>query len=210
VPKAIAVGTQLASALAAAHGAGIIHRDVKPSNVVVTRSGAAKLLDFGIAKLMSAEDGETHATAGTLPYMSPEQTGNAPLDARTDIWSLGVLLSELLAGQRPFRGESDERIVDAIQKEELASFTSLRSDVTPAFAAIVERCLRKNPADRYQSAEELHAALSQLRIDSESVPATFQTAPSSRRVLFSPANRRSLAFTTILGVVMIVAAAWAY
>ena len=210
VPKAIAVGSQLASALAAAHGAGIIHRDVKPSNVVVTRSGAVKLLDFGIAKLMSSEDGETHAAAGTLPYMSPEQTRNATLDARTDIWSLGVLLYELLAGQRPFRGETDERIVDAIQNEELASLTSLRSDVTPALAGIIEQCLRKNPADRFQSAEELHAALSQLRVDAESAAGSPHNAASVRRVALSPASRRRLAFTATLFVVMVVAAAWAY
>lgn len=210
VSKAIAVGSQLASALAAAHGAGIIHRDVKPSNVVVTRSGTAKLLDFGIAKLMSSEDGETHAAAGTLPYMSPEQTRNATLDVRTDIWSLGVLLYELLAGQRPFRGDTDEQIIAAIRNEELAPLTSLRSDVTPAFARIVDRCLRKDPADRYQSADELHTALDQLKANAETVPEIRKGTEPVRRSILSPTTRRSLAFTSILFLLMAVAIAWGY
>lgn len=159
VSTAVEVTMQVGRALSAAHAAGIIHRDVKPANVIMTRSGVAKLVDFGIAKLMSDDDGVKHTAAGTVAYMSPEQTLDAPLDKRTDVWSLGVLLYEILAGQRPFRGESDELVISEIQNAEPVSIASLRPDVTPALAVIVHRCLTKDRDRRYGSAEEVCGAL---------------------------------------------------
>jgi serine/threonine protein kinase/Flp pilus assembly protein TadD len=157
--EAATIGQQLASALDAAHSAGVIHRDVKPANVMITRAGVAKLVDFGIAKFQSADDGESHAAAGTIAYMSPEQTRAEPLDARTDIWSLGVLLYEIIAGQRPFRGTTDADIIAAIQNETLAELSSLRPDTDSRLSAIVATCLSKNPAKRYATAGELSRAL---------------------------------------------------
>ncbi len=159
VDETIAVGIQLASALAAAHGAGIIHRDVKPANVIITQSGTAKLLDFGIAKLMGAHEREMLLTAGTVAYMSPEQTRHEPLDARSDIWSVGVLLYEILAVQRPFQGETDEEIIAAIRTDEPAPLHVLRPDVPRALADVIHCCLKKEARDRYSSASELLAAL---------------------------------------------------
>ena len=158
VDDVISIATQLGSALVAAHSAGIIHRDVKPANVIVTPSGTVKLLDFGIAQLMTEGESE-QTTAGTVPYMSPEQTGNAKVDARTDLWSLGVVMYELLSGKRPFRAEDDDGLVESIRSDDVTPIISLRPDVPAALANTIERCLRKSPADRYSSAEEFCAAL---------------------------------------------------
>lgn len=196
VAEAVTIAEQIGRALAAAHRAGIIHRDVKPANVMVTQSGAVKLLDFGIAKLMSADAGEMHPAAGTIPYMSPEQTRNAEIDERTDIWSLGVLLYEMLAGQRPFKRETDELLISAIRNEEPPLLSSIRAEVPARLAAIVERCLQKNSADRYQSAEELCTALSELNAEA--------AAPFSLRDY-----RRPIA-ASLLFLVATAAALWSY
>jgi len=196
VAQAVTIAEQIGRALAAAHRAGIIHRDVKPANVMVTQSGAVKLLDFGIAKLMSADDGEMHPAAGTIPYMSPEQTRNAAIDERTDIWSLGVLLYEMLAGQRPFKRQTDELLISAIRNEEPPLLSSISAEVPARLAAIVERCLQKNSADRYQSAEELCTALSEW--DSEAA------APFSLR------DYRIPIAASLLFLVATAAAIWSY
>ena len=160
VPEAASIASQLASALAAAHRAGIVHRDVKPANVIITPSGTAKLVDFGIAKLMSDDIDEAHA-AGTIAYMSPEQTRNTAVDVRTDIWSTGVLMFEMLTGVRPFKGATDEQTVAAIRDDEPSSLSSFGTSIPRPLAAIVERCLRKDPALRYFTAEDLASALSE-------------------------------------------------
>jgi serine/threonine-protein kinase len=159
LPDAIDITTQLAAALGAAHSAGIIHRDVKPANVIVTKSGSVKLVDFGIAKLIADGDNDTHATAGTVAYMSPEQTRRESLDARTDVWSLGVVLYELLAGQRPFRGDGDAEVVSAIREEQPTQLSALRSDVPAQIAGVIDRCLKKNRQERFASMEDLRDAL---------------------------------------------------
>ncbi|HEX2721606.1 MAG TPA: serine/threonine-protein kinase, partial [Gemmatimonadaceae bacterium] len=159
VPDAIILASQIGSALSAAHSAGIVHRDVKPANVIVTRPGTAKLLDFGVAKFISEDEAERHSAAGTVAYMSPEQTRDDTVDARTDIWSLGVLLYEMLAGHRPFRGETDDVIVSQIRNEIPVPLASLRGDVSAGFERVVERCLKKDPAERFQTADELCSLL---------------------------------------------------
>ena len=117
---AIDIATQVGQGLAEAHGAGIVHRDIKPANLLVTKSGTVKILDFGLAKLAGSEGvTQTGTTVGTVPYMSPEQARGEEVDHRTDIWSLGVVLHEMLSGQQPFQGENLLSISGAISRTHL-------------------------------------------------------------------------------------------
>lgn len=155
----VSISRQLCSALAAAHAAGIIHRDVKPANVVITVNGTAKLVDFGIAQLVDVEHSDDGTAIGTPAYMSPEQTIGERLDARTDLWSLGVLMYEMLTGRKPFAGANDKAVITAIQAGTIQPVKALRPDTPLQLVAIVERCLRKNPSERFQTANELLRAI---------------------------------------------------
>lgn len=169
-------GTQVAGALAHAHTRGIVHRDLKSSNVVITPDGRAKVLDFGLAKRVTGEETEqatqslailTRAGAilGTPPYMSPEQLCGQAAETRSDVWALGVVLHEMAAGERPFQGQSDPELIAAIMSQ---SPRPLPPRVPAELRAVVERCLEKEPAQRYQSAGEVRAALE--AIASRTVP----------------------------------------
>ena len=162
--EVIALGIQIASALEDAHEQRIIHRDLKPGNILVTPRGHAKVLDFGLARLLRPEAeadvtaslSETHAVAGTLPYMAPEQLRAQPADARSDIWALGVVLYEMAAGARPFKGHSGFELSAAILHE---APPPLPARVAAPLRAVIERCLEKDPGRRYQRAGEVRAAL---------------------------------------------------
>ena len=185
VEEGVGYGTQMASALAAAHSAGIVHRDIKPGNVIVARSGQVKVLDFGLAKLLDAETAAsptstdslaatiTAATAspgtrqgavlGTLAYMSPEQAQGKPVDARSDVFSFGCVLYEMFSGKRPFQQDSNLLTLAAILRDPVPPLKSVRPDVPADVERIVARSLEKEPADRYPSAVEMRDALAACR-----------------------------------------------
>jgi serine/threonine-protein kinase len=188
------IGAQLAGALESAHASGVIHRDVKPANVIMTQSGTAKLVDFGIARLMGADDGN-HGAAGTIAYMSPEQTHAGRVDSRTDIWSLGVLLYEALSGSRPFRGNTDAAIIAAIRNDEPASLSSLSARVPEGLSQVVQKCLEKNPGNRFQSAGEVAVALRGW--DREAAPPPVDRSTQSTRM---PWLRAAALVIALLGV----------
>jgi eukaryotic-like serine/threonine-protein kinase len=162
VRQAIHLVKQVANALSAAHQKRIIHRDVKPSNILVTKGGTAKLLDFGIAKLVDSTPTKEGATPGTVAYMSPEQTLGGAIDHRTDLWSLGVVLYQLVAGVRPFQGENEEALVSAIRHGEWQRPLLPTGELGEGVRRILECCLAKDPCSRYAGAEELLADLRAL------------------------------------------------
>lgn len=157
------IASQVASGLARAHDRGIVHRDIKPANLVLTDDGLVKIVDFGVAKLANAEMTRPGDALGTIAYMSPEQAEGDEVDARTDLWSLGVVLFEMLAGQRPFRGPSDRVLLNAIFSAEPPRLLELRPEVPPGVEEVVLRALAKRRADRYASAREMADALLSLK-----------------------------------------------
>jgi tetratricopeptide (TPR) repeat protein len=179
LPTAIDYATQIARGLGAAHQRGTIHRDVKPANVAVTADGVVKLLDFGIARTVDIGAAHEGVTPGTIAYMSPEQVASRPVDHRSDLWSLGIVLYEMCTGVRPFGGEHAGEILYAIVHEPPPLPSTLRHDLPARLGAIIERLLAKDPAQRYENAEALISDLtSGLQRDGVSV----HKAPARRRL----------------------------
>src|SRR5262249_23530726 len=167
--ETVNIALQIADALSAAHPAGIVHRDIKPENVMLRRDGYAKVLDFGLAKLTElqppgAKAGESSAQGvssnpglimGTASYMSPEQARGLRVDARTDIFSLGAVIYEMLTGSPPFRGDTPNDVITAILSEEPRPVSEYLGPVAPELEHVVRKALSRDPDQRYQSARDL-------------------------------------------------------
>jgi Tol biopolymer transport system component len=189
--KGIDIARQTAAGLAAAHSKGITHRDIKPENLFLTKDGRLKILDFGLAKVTSAQkpsdddvtltlDPDPGAMIGTVSYMSPEQVRAKPVDHRSDIFSLGCVLYEMLTAKRAFHGDTAVETMNEILKQDPPDLTTLDTTLPPALARIVRHCLEKNPDDRFQTARD-------LAFDLESVS---QTSPLRGLVVGSKTTRR--------------------
>jgi tetratricopeptide (TPR) repeat protein len=217
IGEILRVASQIADALALAHANGIVHRDLKPANVMITAEGLVKVLDFGLAKVTQSPEGadaETRTIAGfaghtdagtvlgTAAYMSPEQTEGKPVDARSDIFALGSLLYEMATGQRAFYGGTAMSTMSAVLRDDPPSCDTVRADLPPQLARVIARCLRKDPARRFQHMADLKVELDDLKQESDSGKLSSPSPAAPARTSRTPmwlAVAASAAIAALLG-----------
>nr|MBA2293340.1 serine/threonine protein kinase [Gemmatimonadales bacterium] len=201
--EALEILVQVTTGLASAHAAGIVHRDLKPGNVMLLPDGTAKILDFGLAKIRDVSLTKSHMTLGTIGYIAPEQIRNDPVDARADLWAIGVMLYETLSGMLPFRGEHEISILHAVLHHDPLPMSQVKPGLSPALDALVGALLEKDPADRYQSAGDVLADLAAIL---HGTPLTFRTSFWHRSRRRRKLRRVIVPATALL--VVAIGAAW--
>jgi dienelactone hydrolase len=198
--EALEIAVQMARGLAKAHDQQIVHRDIKPANVVVTREGVVKIIDFGLAKLGGVTRiTQTGTTVGTVAYMSPEQARGEEVDQRTDVWSLGVVLYEMLTGRLPFPGDHVEAIIHAILHAKPKPLRHLRTDVPVELERVLQRALKKEPQSRYRSAHEVLKDL----VDYQSSMAAPAVGVRGGRLLFAWIKQKRVAIPVLLTLLVL-------
>ena len=206
IAEAVDIATQIARGLAKAHAKDIVHRDIKPANIMLADESQVKIVDFGLAKLAGRTLlTQTGTTLGTVSYMSPEQATGQSVDHRSDIWSVGVILHELITGERPFKGDYDQAVIYSVINSSPEFVTTLRPDTPPALEKVIEKALEKSPDDRYQNCDEL---VSELELVARELEFGEDERPSQ---ILRLSRRQRQRFVRAAGIaVIVVAAAGAY
>ncbi len=197
------ISMQLAQGLAKAHKNNIVHRDIKPANIILTPENIIKILDFGLAKLGHTGMTKAGTTLGTIAYMSPEQARGEEVDNRTDIWSFGVVLYEMLTGELPFKGDYDQAVIYSILNESPSRLKNVLQEVSKGLEGIVSKCLHKNPSKRFKNLEELIIEFGRLKDEKETVT-YFTNKTSTDKKRTSKYRKASLAFVFIVSISGIV------
>ncbi len=222
IKETLDISTQIAEGLNKAHSKGIIHRDIKPGNIIITEDGVVKILDFGLAKFAGIDMTTDGSTMGTVAYMSPEQATGGKVDHRSDIWSLGILYYEMLVGSLPFRGDYPQALLYSIINNEPESLQDFIPDLPMEFSSIIKRSLDKECEYRYQRMEDFLAEIKRLKRDSEKISKTQNLSSSvinmqpekkqddktlhdSTTIILTPQKRKKLIITASVLVLVIIA-----